>query len=130
MRGSFPVSNAGLTAAFEFLTTSLRCSGRDETLAHRFSVILDEICANMIRHDTTLDEATQFDLDLTLTGTGAVLVISDPGQPFNPLEFRHAVQPEVGGHGITLIKGLSSAVSYARRDDRNELTVVIENTEE
>lgn len=125
MRQRFPVSNAGLAAAFKFLNVTLREMECDGALAHSFSVVLDEICANMIRHDPTLEETTTFALVLSPAGRGAELVISDPGQPFNPLDFRHKEQPEIGGHGITLIKGLASAVHYARIGDENHLTVTI-----
>lgn len=126
MQRRFPVSNTGLAEAFDFLTASLDRKGRGEALMHRFSVILDEICANMIRHDPTLGEDDEFELELTMAEGGAVLVISDPGQPFDPLAFRHTEQPEIGGHGITLIKGLASAIRYERRDDWNRLIVSIE----
>lgn len=126
MRRSFPVSNAGLTEAFEFLSAELPGMARAEGLAHRFAVILDEICANMIRHDISLDESTEFMLELAPHGNGASLVISDPGHPFDPLAFRHKEQPEIGGHGITLVKGLSTAVRYERCGDRNRLTIIID----
>lgn len=125
MQRSFPVSNAGLAAASSYLAACMRELGQGEAVTHRFSVILDEICANMMRHDPTLDENTKFTLDIGAAQGGAQMTISDPGQPFNPLEFRHAAQPEIGGHGITLIKGLSNAVTYAQRDGMNRLTVTV-----
>ena len=126
MRGDFPVSNAGLGAAFEFISEFIRKAGVDEGLVHRLSVILDELCANMIRHDQTLSKATNFSLGLGIEGQTVQMVVSDPGQPFNPLAFRHAETPEIGGHGISLVKGLSSGVSYAREDERNVLRIAIE----
>ena len=125
MQRSFPVSNAGLAAASGYLAACMRELGLGEAVTHRFSVILDEICANMMRHDPSLDETTEFTLDIAPTEGGAQMTISDPGQPFNPLEFRHAAQPEIGGHGITLIKGLSNAVSYAHSGGMNRLTVTV-----
>ena len=125
MRQSFAVSNAGLTAAFGFLEEQIRGSGLDSALSHRLSVILDEICANMIRHDDTLDASKSFTLDLSTNGKAVEMIISDPGQPFNPLVYRHTEQPEIGGHGITLIKGLASAVSYHRTETENRLTVLL-----
>ena len=126
MRREFPVSNAGLASAFEFISMFIRESQLDEGLFHRFSVILDELCANMIRHDALLSEDTCFALDFAVVGETVEMQVSDPGTPFNPLEFQHAERPEIGGHGIDLIKGLSSAVDYQRVDDRNVLRVVVE----
>ena len=129
MRGDFPVSNAGLGAAFEFISEFIRKSGVDEGMVHRLSVILDELCANMIRHDETLSEDTNFALEMRVEGETVHMAVSDPGQPFDPLVFRHAETPEIGGHGISLVKGLSSAVSYAREAERNVLRVSV-NIEE
>ena len=125
MQRSFPVSNAGLTAASGFLSTCIRELGLGEAIGHRVSVILDEVCANMIRHDASLHPGLEFSLEVEATASGACLTISDPGQPFNPLAFRHKEQPEIGGRGITLIKGLASAVSYERADHRNHLTITV-----
>ncbi|MFK7943284.1 MAG: ATP-binding protein [Paracoccaceae bacterium] len=125
MQGSFPVSNTGLAAASKFLAACMGQFGLGEAVTHRFSVILDEICANMIRHDPSLDESKKFTVEVTTTRDGAQLRISDPGQPFNPLDFRHAQRPEIGGHGITLVKGLANAASYERSEGMNCLTVSV-----
>lgn len=127
MQRSFPVSTTGLAAASGFLSACVRQFGLGDTVANRFSVILDEICANMIRHDPTLHETAVFTLEVDPVDDGASLTISDPGQPFNPLDYRHDQLPEVGGHGITIVKGLASAVSYERRDETNRLTIVVRN---
>ncbi|MEM1298524.1 MAG: ATP-binding protein [Pseudomonadota bacterium] len=127
MQRSFPVSTTGLAAASGFLSACLRQFGLGETISNRFSVILDEVCANMLRHDPTLDETAVFTLEVDPVSDGASLTISDPGQHFNPLEYRHDQVPEIGGHGITIIKGLASAVSYVRRDEANHLNVVVRN---
>ena len=126
MRGDFPVSNAGLGTAFEFISECIRQAGVDEGMVHRLSVILDELCANMIRHDQTLTEDTDFTLEMRVDGGTVHMLVSDPGLPFDPLAFRHAETPEIGGHGISLVKGLSSAVTYNREDDRNVLRISVE----
>ena len=129
MRRDFPVSNTGLAAAFESISEFIRLNRLDEGLVHRFSVILDELCANMIRHDHTLTENTNFELSLSRQGRNVHMEVSDPGMPFNPLEFRHAETPEIGGHGISLVKGLSSAVGYERAGDRNILRVTVDTAD-
>lgn len=124
-RRAFPVSNAGISAAFEHVEAVLREEDVSDAVVHRLSVIIDELCANMIRHDPVLTPEHEFDLAIAVAGKEVVLEISDPGEAFNPLEFRHEVVPEIGGHGISLIKSLSSAVSYVRADDRNRLKVTL-----
>ena len=70
---------------------------------------------------------TQIPSLLTSAGTETLIVftITDPGQPFNPFEHVHAEKPEIGGHGISLVKGLSCGVEYTREDGRNKVTVRI-----
>ena len=126
MTGDFPVSNAGIAGAFDLIARAVQQFDATDTIAHRLSVVLDELCSNMIRHDDTLSEATNFALDMAIEGGTVHMAVSDPGLPFNPLVFRHAETPEIGGHGISLVKGLSSAVAYSREDDRNVLRVSVE----
>lgn len=128
MRREFPVSNAGLSAAFDFVAEAIAREGRDHAVAQRISIIVDEICANLIRHDDSLTEAERFSLELTPGRPGdgeTVLVISDPGRPFNPLEERSGPAPAIGGRGLALIRGLSSSVRYERVGGQNRLTVSV-----
>lgn len=125
-KATFAVSNDGIGAAFEFVRATFDQMSLHEALAHRASVIIDELCSNMIRHDATLTPATSFALHLQLLDDGLKLEISDPGQPFDPLQYRHETVPEIGGHGISLVKGLSRAVHYERTGDLNVLTIVLE----
>lgn len=121
----FALSSAGMTAAFDFIAETVARRGRDASVAHRLSVIVDEVCANVISHDRSLTEADRFSLELTEDGASMVMVICDAGQPFNPLEHRCAAPREVGGHGLELIRGLASRIDYERAGARNRLTVSI-----
>lgn len=119
MTNEFPVSNAGIAAAFEMIARAIQENGLPEGVAHRISVIVDELCSNMIRHDDTLSDKDSFAVDIKREGELILLTLSDPGQPFNPFTHSHDELPEIGGHGISLIKGLSHAVDYAREAGRN-----------
>lgn len=121
----FPVSNAGLGAAFEFISRALAEARQSEAITHRLSVVLDEICANMMRHDPTLTDAVKFSVTLQIHENDVTMSVRDPGQAFDPLAFMHEDQPEIGGHGISLVKGLSDAVSYERSEGQNCLSVTI-----
>lgn len=139
MRRDFALSGAGLRAAFDFISETVACRGGDAAVARRLSVIVDEICGNLIRHDGSLTEADRFTLELTDAGggngTGAVLVISDPGRPFDPTELRLVDEPAagprpdppatIGGYGLALVRGLSCAIRYERAAGSNWLTVSI-----
>jgi anti-sigma regulatory factor (Ser/Thr protein kinase) len=125
MRRDFPVSSAGIRAAFDFIGESVARLGRDAAVAHRLSIIVDEVCANMIRHDGSLTEGDRFSLEVAEESAATVLVISDPGRPFDPLKHRAEPAAGTGGHGLALIRGLSSRACYERIGARNRLTVSI-----
>jgi anti-sigma regulatory factor (Ser/Thr protein kinase) len=140
MRREFALSSAGLGAAFDFIRETVARRGGDDTVARRLSIIVDEICGNLIRHDGSLTEAHRFTLELTDDGDATVLVICDPGKPFNPTGRRPAGartgdrRPDraagigaagIGGFGLDLVRGLSSRVRYERAGECNRLTVSI-----
>lgn len=129
MAGEFPISNAGIAAAFDAITRETQAKGFPDGTAHRLAVILDELCSNMIRHDDTLSDQDSFALAVDRDGDRVLLTISDPGQPFDPFQHSHAELPEIGGHGISLVKGLSCGVEYTRNDGRNRVRVWVEPTD-
>ncbi len=129
MTGEFAVSNAGIAQAFDLIARAVRSFDCAEAMTHRLSVVLDEICSNMIRHDHTLTDADRFSVEVARQENLIVLTISDPGQPFNPFEFAHTEVPEIGGQGISLVKGLSSSVNYSTKDGRNKVDVRIDLTD-
>ncbi len=130
MRREFALSSAGLGAAFDFISETVARGGRDDVIADRLSIIVDEICGNLMQHDGSLTEAHRFTLELTDDGAATVLVICDPGRPFNPLEHRpaerrHERLPDIGGYGLELVQRLCSRVRYERTGGCNRLTVSI-----
>jgi hypothetical protein len=54
-----------------------------------------------------------------------VLVICDPGRPFDPTGQRHDCAPGSGGFGLELVRGLASRVRYERAGGCNRLTVSV-----
>ena len=126
MTAEFPISKAGMASAFETISRSVAELGFPEGASHRLAVILDELCSNMIRHDDTLTDSDSFAVDIRRDGNLITFTITDPGQPFNPFEHVHTEVPEIGGHGISLVKGLSCGVEYARKDGQNMVTVRID----
>ena len=135
MRREFALSSAGLGAAFDFIRETVARRGGDETVARRLSIIVDEICGNLIRHDGSQTEAHRFTLELTEDGDATVLIICDPGRPFNPTgrgaagrragERLTACTAGIGGFGLDLVRGLASRVRYERSGGYNRLTVSI-----
>ena len=111
--------------AFEFLAETIAAQGGSEDLVRRATIVLDEVCSNMIRHDDSLTDASLFTVEVVLDGAAVTMVISDRGRAFDPLAHSQDSSPENGGHGIALIKGLASAVAYRRVKSCNRLTVTV-----
>lgn len=126
MTVEFPISNAGMASAFDTISRAVRELGFSEAASHRLAVILDELCSNMIRHDDTLNEADSFAMEIGRDGNLIAFTITDPGLPFNPFEHVDTEKPEIGGHGISLVKGLSCGVDYAREAGRNKVKILID----
>jgi len=125
MRKSFCVSTAGLSRAFDFVASVIRTAGLPESVGQRISVILDEACSNMIRHDSQLSECNKFELDLRPGQAQTTVIIKDAGSEFDPLIKQSSEVRDIGGHGLSIIQGLASDVQYQRKNDQNILTIVL-----
>ena len=82
-------------------------------------MIVDEYCSNLIRHDSSMTSDSEFSLSLSKISGGAVIEIRDQAQPFDPTLDRGALNREIGGQGIVLMKGLSASLSYEASPDGN-----------
>ena len=123
LRARFEVSNRGLAGAAKFLGETMGELGAEDDVRRRAAIILDEICANMIRHDPELGPEFEFSIELRQTGGAIEMEISDPGRAFDPVTHNAPSQSELGGKGLALVRGMASAVSYARVDNENRLVV-------
>lgn len=125
LTSDFPISDDGLKQSFAFLRDAAETLGLSEALLHRLCVIVDEYCANMIRHDQNLAETDRFSIDLSPQNSGVVMLLSDPGTMFDPTTFSFRSAPKVGGHGIALMKGLALNWDYSRQDELNCLRITM-----
>ena len=124
MHRSFPVSSGGLAAAFAFIAQAESALGAPSAAVQRLSVIVDEVCANLLHHDQLPAEA-RFELDLQAVAGGVRMTIRDPGAPFDPLVLQPG-RPMPGGHGLALVRGLALRVAYDRKDGLNCLVIEID----
>ena len=92
------------------------------------AVIQDEIISNIVRCSGT----HTFTVKLIRNGNDLTMVFIDSGKAFDPLA--DAPEPDVkasadkrgiGGLGIYMVKKMSKAVSYARVENQNVLTVTV-----
>jgi len=120
---SFPATLDGLAAASAFLDEAL--DGADPALSPPLHLLLDEIASNVVRYSG----ATEFEVDVSTAGNGALLSIADNGAPYDPLAHADpdttlgAGERPVGGLGILIVKKTADAVSYRREGGRNVLTL-------
>lgn len=115
----FPVSNNGIREGLDALLAWADDLGIPRPVAHRIAVIVDEYCSNLIRHDSSMTSDSEFSLSLSKISGGAVIEIRDQAQPFDPTLDRGALNREIGGQGIVLMKGLSASLSYEASPDGN-----------
>lgn len=125
MQGKFPISTAGLAAAFEFIRQNTGTLNMPKTVADRMCVVVDEVCANLIRHDSALPDGAEMELALDNGPAGVRLTIRDPGAPFDPLIPRES-DGGPGGHGLAILRGMARSASYRREGDRNCLVLDID----
>lgn len=128
MRERFCVSSTGLSQAFDFVASAIQTAGLPDSVGHRISVIIDEVCTNMIRHNAALSERNSFEVDLKPGSEQTTVTITDPGHAFDPLKDQPSETKEIGGHGIAIIRGLASEVNYQRKNDHNILTITLSST--
>ena len=94
-------------------------------MASRVAVVIDETVSNMIVHDPSLSETDLFEVALESRVDGILLRVADPGRPFDPLSVSLPSKPEIGGHGLRVIRGLASEIRYHREPTRNVLEILV-----
>ena len=94
-------------------------------------LVFEEMVTNVIRYGYDDEELHIVDVTVSVTDDDVVMVVSDDGKPFNPLERADPAAPtsladaQIGGLGIMLVRKAARDVTYARTDGRNLLTVLI-----
>ncbi len=125
----FPISDDGIRAGLDALLASADQSGVARSIAHRLAVIVDEYCSNLIRHDKAVNSGSYFHVDLTSVPGGAMVSIRDSASAFDPTTHLVRKSGDIGGQGISLIRGLSARLDYRTDEGGNvfEATVLEED---
>lgn len=116
-----------------------RLSTEAETFAHTHAMgdietynlllVLEEVITNIISYGCNADHSHQIIVSISLDHGNLILVVSDDGQAFNPLE---APMPDldlplderpIGGLGIALFRSIMDSVDYQRKNNHNILTL-------
>lgn len=116
----FSCTTAGMAEAQAFLETVC--------VEPKPSILLDEVVSNIVR----CSGATAFRVALDRSAEALTMVFSDNGKAFDPLheiddpDVKASLEDrQIGGLGMFMVKKMAKSVSYARREGRNELTLVI-----
>jgi len=102
-----------------------------EQLIFCLNVCLEEMLTNIVKYSYDDDAGHEIEMRLEIANEIITLTIIDDGHEFNPLE---AEKPdinsdikhrEVGGIGIFLTCKMANNITYARKDDKNILKILL-----
>ncbi len=120
---------AEVARAADWLDRCSQAVGLLPELCTALQIALDEVLSNILRYAYTDTARHAIELSLSAGPALVVLEVIDDGVPFDPtLTPAGALgscvtQPQLGGHGLTIIARLMDEVTYARKDGRNHLTL-------
>ena len=135
----FPAQVAAMPEFMKLVEENLAASPFTQHQRVRFAVAAEEVFANIAKYayagrsDHGLVEAR---LELRRDPAALTLQLADSGQPFNPLECSApdvslpAEERTPGGLGIFLAGQGTDAMTYARRDGKNILTMLLQPEQE
>lgn len=116
----FPCNQEGLVAAQQFLTSFC-----DEP---KPAIVFDEIVSNIVR----CSGADVFSFGMERGPEGLQMRFADNGKAFDPTRdmpevdiTASAAERQIGGLGIFMVRKMSKALAYERRDGWNVLTVTL-----
>ena len=116
-----------LAAIADFLAGTLAGSADDMVFSVQLAV--DEACSNTILYGYPDREAGTITIACTVDDDVVRVTITDDGVAFDPMTAPPplldipAEERPIGGLGIHFIRTVMDSVAYARRDDRNVLSM-------
>lgn len=93
--------------------------GMSEDESQHLQLVLEELFTNSIRHGYGADSDAQIIVSLSREGGIYTIRYIDNAPFFDPTAHTPAEQPDIGGLGIPLIRGMSKAIRYERRNGLN-----------
>lgn len=113
----------------DFVDTVTKEAGMEEMETMTLNLAIEEAVVNVMNYAYPKDTKGTVDIETTLDDGSITFVISDSGMAFDPTAKEDpdttlkAEERPIGGLGIFLVKQLTDAVGYERRNDKNILTV-------
>ena len=129
-RRTFAAKEEAVADVIAFVEAELEkaaCPAKTQTAV---CVAMEELFVNIAHYAYPgSDGSAEISIGIDKASRTATFVITDSGIPFNPLErqepdiTRPAEEREIGGLGIFIAKKTMDTVSYARVQDKNQLTM-------
>jgi len=93
------------------------------------NLAIEELATNSIKYG--YDDAGEhvIEFELRIAHGEMVLVVTDDGHPFNPLDFKEPdmrlpiEEKPIGGLGIHLLRKMADKMEYIRQDGKNRVTL-------
>lgn len=100
-------------------------SGFEHDRVSEVGVIIDEVMNNQISYAFEGVKEPRSAMELRLDGAKLTLVFEDNGTPFDPLTevTKEDIDASEGGFGLALVRAMTSAQRYERREGLNVLTL-------
>ena len=102
-----------------------------DQLVFCLNVCLEEMLTNIVKYSYDDDDEHEIEVRLEIANEIITLTIIDDGHEFNPLKAEHPDMDtdikhrQVGGIGIFLTCKMANKVTYARKDDKNILKILL-----
>ncbi|MGX9965155.1 ATP-binding protein [Roseomonas sp. F4] len=130
---TFPPETEEVSRLLDALESFAEAAELSPKAAHRLSVVLEELAANVVMHGSTGPGAATF-IAVTVRREAEALIatIEDDGRAFDPLA-RAAPDTEaeledrdIGGLGVHFVQQMTRDLRYSREDGRNRLVAVLD----
>ena len=123
---SIPATPLGLAQALDATEDAFARLGAPKATIRRLALCADELIGNLLRHDPTVGPDHSIDLTAAREGGGFSLVMSCPGQPFDPTGHELPLGgTESGGRGLLMTRALLDEFTYARIGGRNVMRMTV-----
>jgi len=118
-----------LQSANEAVSRWLTGHATPEPVSSFANLAIEEFATNCIKYGYDDQNEHTIEVRVVLSGGSLVVVITDDGRPFNPIE---APDPDlnlpteerpIGGLGIYLVRKMSDRIEYVREAGRNRVTL-------
>jgi len=125
-----PAVMENLDDCLDFLVKGIKQAGIDKKTVFQLRLACEEVIVNVIHYAYPNQQGkVRISYELAEDASNLVILVSDSGVPFNPLEKSEPdislpiEERQIGGLGIFMVRKVMDSVEYTREDGRNILTL-------